>query len=226
MMLPRRRPGRSNRTSVLAAVHPWHEMFLPDLLLVNRWSMSVSNAKSHRPLNVSSAGVEAAGLSALTEGGDTCCICLGDINGSGSERMGVARLRCGHVFHPACICAWWRRSMLRCPVCRAREGSADDEAANGSAVLSNHRSLWVIGRNTTLWTLFYLEFTNMAMQWGLVRGYHLTGKLLPATVCSALWTALLLQTAFPSFRLDVHPLNVVLGMRSTPRFIRIWTSWM
>eukprot|EP00771_Trimastix_marina_P002485 gnl/Trimastix_PCT/3614.p1 GENE.gnl/Trimastix_PCT/3614~~gnl/Trimastix_PCT/3614.p1 ORF type:complete len:226 (-),score=18.11 gnl/Trimastix_PCT/3614:75-752(-) len=40
-----------------------------------------------------------------------CAICLDDMT-----HVVVARLRCGHVFHPHCLNEWFRRS-LRCPLC-------------------------------------------------------------------------------------------------------------
>ncbi|KDO26592.1 hypothetical protein SPRG_07996 [Saprolegnia parasitica CBS 223.65] len=42
---------------------------------------------------------------------DDCCICL--CAGDGSH----VALRCGHVFHEACICVWYS-TRLNCPVCR------------------------------------------------------------------------------------------------------------
>ncbi|CAE7765653.1 RMR2 [Symbiodinium sp. CCMP2456] len=50
----------------------------------------------------------------------TCTICLEDI----LPGQPVRRLRCGHLFHPDCICRWCCHKgdwAVACPMCRDRE---------------------------------------------------------------------------------------------------------
>ena len=51
-----------------------------------------------------------------------CCICLDEFH----DRERLAKLRCGHVFHSACIKKWLVHD-LRCPTCRT-DALGDDTA--------------------------------------------------------------------------------------------------
>lgn len=67
----------------------------------------------------------------LAEAGSTCAVCLSDMEGQAENRQ----LPCSHVFHTACLRAWFDRRIL-CPVCRsdaipgaACPGDADAQGA-------------------------------------------------------------------------------------------------
>jgi hypothetical protein len=53
-----------------------------------------------------------------------CCICLDEFH----DRERLAKLRCGHVFHSACIKKWLVHD-LRCPTCRT--DALGDDAPGG-----------------------------------------------------------------------------------------------
>ena len=53
-----------------------------------------------------------------------CCICLDEFH----DRERLAKLRCGHVFHSACIKKWLVHD-LRCPTCRT--AALGDDTAGG-----------------------------------------------------------------------------------------------
>lgn len=45
-----------------------------------------------------------------------CVVCLSELE-DGDE---IRRLRCGHVYHMACLDTWMQRCSATCPLCRAR----------------------------------------------------------------------------------------------------------
>ena len=53
-----------------------------------------------------------------------CCICLDEFH----DRERLSKLRCGHVFHSACIKKWLVHD-LRCPTCRT--DALGDDAPGG-----------------------------------------------------------------------------------------------
>ncbi|CAE7484434.1 RMR6 [Symbiodinium natans] len=62
----------------------------------------------------------------------TCIICLEDVE-SGQP---VRRLRCGHLFHPDCICSWCCHKgdwAVLCPTCRDSEPLTGAGAADSAA---------------------------------------------------------------------------------------------
>jgi len=156
---------------------------------------------------------------------DTCAICLNQV-GDASSEMGVARLTCGHLFHPCCISAWFgQRAQPLCPVCRTREASVNDGDSDAPGPRRAGPSVFVMGRNAFQWVLLHQEVCNMAIYYGYYRFHSLTGLALPSFLLSTVWTMLLVG-CLPRPRIDRHPLNALLGTQSTPQFIRMWTSWI
>jgi hypothetical protein len=153
--------------------------------------------------------------------------------------MGVTTLHCGHRFHPCCISSWLARSR-RCPVCRRLEGSCLDDRGGDAPHSSGRpgrppagarhpaaapRSLFVCARNVVTWVWLHHECFTMAVGYGFDRAMALTGSPLVAMATSAGWL-FLLNKLLPAPRADCNPLVYLLGVRSTPRFLRVWTSWI
>lgn len=226
--------------SVFAAVHPWHELLVPEPLVFNGWLLAPSDRTRsfhpHRlPLSPAVPPVQRAERDDAEEdelGGDddehsTCTICLCSIKASDAS-TGIAVLHCGHRFHPCCISGWLSHGSERqCPVCRAVEGSPL-ELPSGSSTRGSRRrrqrSIFVMGRNLSLWFLVHHEFFNMIVSYGYERALFFTGSPLLSSALGAAWIALL-HSSLPGPRVDQHPLQVLLGIQSTPRVLRCLTAW-
>lgn len=228
-----RRHERGGTSALFASLHPWHELLIPEPLVVAGWLIAADSVRARQQRDtVRGRDVgEQRRRPHITEpddgdgdeADDTCTICLSAVKG-GDGSMGVTTLHCGHRFHPCCLVAWFaaKSSERRCPLCRSVEGSAV-----GQRPLSPNRprSLFVSARNVFAWLMLHHEFLNMTSGYGFDRAMALTGSPLLSCALGVGWV-LLLHNALPSPRADQNPVQVLLGVRNTPRLLRMWTSWI
>lgn len=227
--LGRRHTQRGNAGHPLfACLHPWHELLVPEPLVVAGWIIAADSARGRRapPRSDGPEQIAPPGLPEEEEDSeDVCTICLAPVApvGKGGS-MGVTTLHCGHSFHPCCLAAWFasKTSEHRCPLCRSVEGSAV-----GSRGLSptRPRSLFVSARNVFAWLMLHHEFLSMTSGYGFDRAMLQTGSPLVSCALGVGWV-LLLHNALPSPRADQNPIQVLLGVRNTPHLLRMWTSWI
>jgi len=222
--------------SVIASLHPWHELLMPEPLVVAGWIMAADSRRtaglsvhprSHERRDARRARSTPTVAAHDDDAGENMCtICLLDVGKEGGT-MGVSRLHCGHEFHPLCIAAWFERSPEhRCPLCRAVEGSALEQRDDGSTLpRARPRSLFVSARNVAAWLLLHHQFHNMTAGFGFDRTMALTSSPLLSCVVGMGWV-ILLHKAIPPPRAAQNPVQVLLGVRNTPHVLRVWTSWI
>ncbi|KAJ1621426.1 hypothetical protein T492DRAFT_1070431 [Pavlovales sp. CCMP2436] len=213
---------------LLASLHPWHELLVPEPLVLAGWMLVASRQRRPRP--PPAAAVPAEGDE---EGEDNiCAICLSAVKPARDSSMGVTTLHCGHVFHPCCISQWLTQS-TRCPLCRAVEGDTRSEQRDGSRHRpARPRSLFVTVRNLGSWMVLHNEVLSMTLGYALERSMSLMSAVgggasspYASIALSAGWV-MLLHNLVPAPRADLNPVQVLLGVRNTPHFLRMWTSWI
>mmetsp|Transcript_8295 Transcript_8295/g.22847 ORF Transcript_8295/g.22847 Transcript_8295/m.22847 type:complete len:306 (-) Transcript_8295:148-1065(-) len=120
--------------SVLAALGLLSGTFLAVLvgLRVYLHCMRRRPARREHRKKMTEADIEKRFPVTKTEGGETCVVCLANIEVGDDCRV----TQCGHTFHAECLLSWWLykpRRVLRCPICRTRQRSKPRKAAGGEA---------------------------------------------------------------------------------------------
>jgi hypothetical protein len=213
--------------AVFASLHPWHELLVPEPLVLGGRVLAPPPATRRLRSSPLQAPMESAEDGQSDEDANTCAICLSAVDKDGDVTMGVATLHCGHKFHPCCIASWLSQSSeRRCPLCRAIEGSAlESQGGNGGRRPGRSRSLFVTARNLLGWLILHNECFSMVVSYGFDRAMQFTGSPILSIGLSAGWLVLL-SGLLPSPRIEQNPMQYLLGVRNTPRVLRMWTSWL